>query len=719
LRVVDTMRAAPPAGDDSHDDELVRRVTAQAPLALAVFLACAAVAAVLEFVRFPERRLAMGGVSVLYVLLAGSAYLVVRRRPAATIPVLIGFVNAIGVIINVYHAELDASVALCVWVLTGLLCSTAVLLPWGRRPQALASIGALLAYPLNLQAPSADPLTWAAGGAYLLCVAALSTFAAALFGRYIRKGLHLSATLSEREARLQTYFDLSLVGTAIVGPDGACREVNEEFCRLFGLAARDVVGRPWFDLVVDGEREVARGLLYQALGRVPGRMDFQCVRPDGQPLYASIAIRGLPGATQAIDHALVLVHDVTARRQAELDQAASLARVDAARRSAEAASRAKDEFLATVSHELRTPLTPILAWADMLHEGDLGADDTTRGLGVIQRSARTQARLVDDLLDMSRIVAGEWEVTREPVDLRTVLVAALDVVCPVADAKGVSLGHELGDETVVVSGDPDRLQQIVWNLLSNAIKFTPRGGRVGVVLEGAGETARIRVTDTGEGIPPDFLPHVFEPFRQADGSSTRRHEGLGLGLAIVRALVERHGGTVAATSNGAGATFVIELPRLAAATEATMNGTSGLGPGSAIRFGTGRRRALQGLRVLVVDDDEDSNTVVSTLLLTRGAAVQTARSAAEALTIADAWRPDVVVSDIAMPGEDGIALLRALQARRGTIGQVPTIALTALGSNADRRRLLDAGFQAHVAKPFDPVHLAAVVETTAHATAAA
>jgi CheY-like chemotaxis protein len=303
------------------------------------------------------------------------------------------------------------------------------------------------------------------------------------------------------------------------------------------------------------------------------------------------------------------------------------------------------------------------------------------------------------------------------VDLRDVLASALDVVCPAADAKGVTLGRELGDAPVVVSGDADRLQQVVWNLLANAVKFTPRGGRVDVAIEATDDTARIVVNDTGEGIPADFLPHVFEPFRQADGSATRRHEGLGLGLAIVRALVERHGGTVCAASAGTGATFTVDLPRLA--TAPAVDRTAGPACVPAGAFGAGARRPLRGLRVLVVDDDEDSNTVVGTLLRTRGASVQTACSVSDALAIAESWRPDVVVSDIAMPGEDGIMLLRALQDRCGAIGSVPAIALTAYGSGADRRRLLDAGFQAHVAKPFDPVHLAAVVETTAHATAAA
>jgi PAS domain S-box-containing protein len=658
----------------------------------------------------------MGGVFVLYVVLVALAGTLVRRRPAWTIPVLVGFVNVIAVIINVYHAEVNASVAMCVWVLTALLGASAILFPWGRRAQAFASVGAILSYPVTLQTASVDPLAWGAGGAYLLCVVGLSVFGATLFDRYIRKDLQLTAALSEREARLQLYFDLSLVGTAVVGPEGTCREANEELCRLLGRHADDVIGRPWFDFVDPADREVARGLLYQALGNAPGRMDFRVPRPDGRPLHVTVAARGLPGADGTMDHALILVHDITERRRMDLERERSLARTEAARCQAEQANRAKDAFLATVSHELRTPLTPILAWADMLHEGDLGAERTSRGLQVIQRSARAQARLIDDLLDMSRIVAGEWEVTREPVDLRGVVAAALDIVAPAADAKGVRVERRLPARAVIVSGDSDRLQQVVWNLVSNGVKFTPRGGRVHVELDADGPIARIVVRDTGEGIPADFLPHVFDAFRQADGTSTRRHEGLGLGLAIVRALVERHGGRVHATSDASGAVFTVEIPLAPVDTHATLPQPSAAPPPSAF---PDTRHPLRGLQILVVDDDEDSNVVVSTLLTTRGADVRTAASAAEALTITDAWRPDVVVSDIAMPGDDGIALLRALRARREAIGDVPTIALTASSSHADRRRLLDAGFQAHVAKPFDPVHLAAVVETTAHVTHAA
>jgi PAS domain S-box-containing protein len=599
-----------------------------------------------------------------------------------------------------------------------LIAGSGVILPWGRRNQALASVGPLLSYPLLLVVGSGDPLTWATGGAYLLCVTALSTFGASLFAAHVEKDLRLSAALSEREARLQSYFDLSLVGMAVVGPDGHCHEVNEELCRMLDARPVELLGASWWMLMVHPEdRPVAAGLQAQAMGGAPVRMDLRCTSGDGGTIYATVAVRGLPGPSGALDHAIVLVHDITERRRVELEREESLERTEAARQQAEEASRAKDAFLATVSHELRTPLTPILAWADLLQSGDLGTTRTARAVSAIRRNARAQARLIDDLLDMSRIVAGEWRFELRPLDLVPIARAALDVVRPAADAKGVVLAAALPDRPLVVRGDPDRLQQVVWNLASNAVKFTPRGGCVYVAVKSAGGTVQLSVQDTGEGIPREFVPHVFEPFRQADASANRRHAGLGLGLSIVHALVRRHGGTVRAESagEGRGATFTVELPELPASA-LTSPSAGGERVEPAVDLMNGPRAVLRGLHVLVVDDDADSNAVVSTLLVARGAEVRTALSAHDALALVGEWRPDVVVSDIAMPGEDGVAFLRALRARGGA-GDVPAIALTAYGTGEDRRRLLDAGFQAHVPKPFDPVHLAAVVETAAYSSA--
>jgi PAS domain S-box-containing protein len=573
----------------------------------------------------------------------------------------------------------------------------------------------LLTYPVHLAVGGGDPLAWAAGGAYLLMVVALSTFGSSLFAHYVEKDLQLTAALSEREARLQSYFDLSLVGMVIVGVDGRCHEVNEEFCRMLGAPASKLLGTPWTSVIAADDQPVASGLLAQALAGAPDRSDLRLVGADGTTIHTTVAVRGLPGADGATDHAMILVHDISARRLVEMERERSLEHTEAARHRAEEASRAKDAFFATVSHELRTPLTPILAWANLLQAGGLGVTRTARAVNAIRRNAYAQARIIDDLLDMSRIVAGEWSFDFRPIDLSAVTRAAIEGAQAAAGAKRIMLMAELPDRPVAVRGDADRMQQVVWNLISNGIKFTPPGGHITVTVKSADGVAKLVVQDTGEGIPREFVPHVFEPFRQADASPGRRYAGLGLGLAIVRALVDRHEGTIRVDSAGSrrGTVFTVELPELPEGLPPEdASGSARVEP--AVGLMDGPRAALRGLKVLVVDDDPDSNAVVKALLAARGAEVRTVLSAAEGLAMADQWRPDIVVSDIAMPGEDGVAFLHQLRGRRDTIGNVPAIALTAYGSSADRRQLLDAGFQAHVAKPFDPVHLAAVVETTVY-----
>jgi PAS domain S-box-containing protein len=688
---------------DSYEAEVVRRVAARAPLGFAIFVTCLLLSAFFEMLRFPERRPWMAGFALGFVALVAVTWTLVRHRPRWSPWLMVGFVNVVGVALNAYHAIVGAQLAMCIWTLTGLLGASAVIVPWGRSWQSLACVGVLLSYPLHLAAGT-DPLTWAAGGTYLLVVVSLSVFGASLFARDLRSALQLTAALSEREARLQTYFDLALVGTAILAPDGTCRELNDELCTMLGYSRDELLGVSWAVLLHPEERDAAPATLAEALA-APRRREMHCVRKDGDVIDAIVSLRGLPGAEGRVDHVMLLVQDITERKRTE-------ARTEAARRAAEEANRAKDSFLAAVSHELRTPLTPILAWAGILND-ELPAEGTRRALAAIQRNAKAQERLIEDLLDVSRIVSGSWRLALEPVAFAPVVHAAVDVLRPAAEDKGVALDVAIAGETVIVRGDTERLQQIVWNLVSNAVKFTPRGGRVQVTLARSEASARLTVCDTGEGIGPDFLPHVFERFRQADSSSTRRHGGLGLGLAIVRALVERHGGTVLAESPGVGqgATFTVDLPLFARTRADVVDGEP------AARDGDAPLPALRGLQVLVVDDDADSNDAVSALLAARGADVRTALSTSEALEIVGRWHPDVVVSDIAMPGEDGCAFLRALRARRGAVGEVPAIALTAYAGSADRNRLLAAGFHAHVAKPFDPVQLAAVVETAAHAGA--
>jgi hydrogenase large subunit len=403
---------------------------------------------------------------------------------------------------------------------------------------------------------------------------------------------------------------------------------------------------------------------------------------------------------------LLVMRDVTERAQAEAERAELLAREQAARADAERANRAKDEFLATLSHELRTPLSAILGWTRMLRTARLDEATVARALQTIERNAKLQAQLVEDLLDVSRIITGKLAIDVHVVELGSIIEAALEVVRPAAQAKGIRLDAALDPAAGLVSGDPNRLQQIVWNLLSNAIKFTPAAGRVAIRLERAGLHARITVTDTGQGLNPDFLPHVFERFRQADSSSTRAHGGLGLGLAIVRQLVELHGGTVGVASPGLGkgATFGVNLPLTGVAAPA-----GDAGPDVADeRADPGV--SLEGLRVLVVDDQEDARELVRLFLTTHGAEVTSAASVAEAMAALERAIPDVLVTDLAMPHEDGYALLRRVRALAHERGRpIPVLAVTAFAGVEDSRRVRAAGFAAHLAKPVEPQQIARAV----------
>jgi len=378
------------------------------------------------------------------------------------------------------------------------------------------------------------------------------------------------------------------------------------------------------------------------------------------------------------------------------------------RAEAEVASRAKDEFLAMVSHELRTPLNAILGWTVMLRAPN-AAQNLERGLAVIERNARAQAKLIEDVLDVSRIISGKLALSLGPTSVGEAILASIETVTPAAQAKGIAISASVPDKAITITADAQRIQQVVWNLLSNAVKFTPKGGSIRVRVALDGSDVRIEVSDTGEGIRPDSLPFVFEPFQQADTSTTRRHGGLGLGLAIVKQLVVAHGGTVSAHSDGPGkgATFLVELPARSAIP--AISATSRLGADGAERDRVGTSR-LDGLRLLVVDDEEDALALVSQVLTAHGAEVFAAASAKDALEKVPNVRPDVIVSDIGMPGEDGYTLvrkLRSLPAEQG--GRTPAIALTAYAREEDAERAFAAGYQLHVAKPVEPAQLAKMV----------
>ena len=388
-----------------------------------------------------------------------------------------------------------------------------------------------------------------------------------------------------------------------------------------------------------------------------------------------------------------------------------------ARKEAEEANRIKDEFLATLSHELRTPLTAIIGWSAMLRGNKFDEATVANALETIERNAKAQAQIIEDLMDVSRIITGKLRLDVQAVELASVVAAAVDAIRPAAEAKNIRLQALLDPQAGPVSGDPSRLQQVVWNLLTNAVKFTPKGGRVQVRLERVNSHVEVTVSDTGQGIAPEFLPHVFDRFRQADMTYTREHGGLGLGLSIVRQLVELHGGTVHAESagTGQGATFVVQLPIMAARRQAERpeRRHPTAGGGAPLECPP----SLAGLRVLVVDDEADTRVLLRAMLERCGSEVMTAASAAEALELFKESRPDVLVSDIGMPGEDGYALIgsvRKLEEGRG--GRVPAVALTAYARAEDRVRALRAGFQVHVPKPIEPVELVTVVASLAGRT---
>ena len=434
---------------------------------------------------------------------------------------------------------------------------------------------------------------------------------------------------------------------------------------------------------------------------------FRMIREDGTicPLeWRGRVVRDVDGRPTFVSGVAL---DVTEARRAEADRereirelSAALAREQLLRRQAEESSRLKDEFLATISHELRTPLGAILGWAQMLRQRPVEQGDLERGLATIERNARTQAKLVEDILDVSRIITGKLSLRARRMDLNIAVANAVDVVRPTAEAKGVTLVACYPAESTMIAADSDRLQQVVWNLLANAVKFTPRGGQVVVTVSCEAGEALIEVRDTGLGIKSDFLPHIWERFRQGDNSTTRRYGGLGLGLAIVRSLVEAHRGTVRAESKGegSGATFSIRLPILAL-------------PGDTVEEEVSRpmhdmvsierfRSELHLARVLVVDDDADTREFVSAVLHAKGAEVVSVHSAAEALKGLEWFKPHVLISDVGMPEADGYELvrrIRELPPERG--GAMPAIALTAHARSEDRQAALQAGFQMHLPKP--------------------
>jgi PAS domain S-box-containing protein len=496
--------------------------------------------------------------------------------------------------------------------------------------------------------------------------------------------------------------------------------------RLLGYREAEILGKS--SSIIFTPEDIDRGADKQELheAATEGRAEDERwhVRKDGSRFWASGIVSPLRDETGQLRGFAKIMRDFTERKQAEDERAQLLARErearavsEAARSAAEVANRLKDEFLATLSHELRSPLNAMLGWIRLLNTRKFDSVTTARAMETIERSARSQAQLVEDLLDVSRIIQGKLRLNVQPVELVSAIQAAFETVRPAAEAKEIRLETEIDPTVGPVAGDSDRLQQVVWNLLANAIKFTPKGGRVCVRLERIDSHVEVSVSDTGQGIDPDFVPYVFERFRQADSSSTRVYSGLGLGLAIVRHLVELHGGTVRADSKGEGqgAVFTVKLPLIPVRPEVNNLEQVHLPIEGRVTFD--KSPSLEGLRVLVVDDEADSREFLIALLEQCGAEVIAVTSASEAIEAVSQVKADVLVSDIGMPLEDGYSLIgkvRLLKAEQG--GQIPAVALTAYASREDRTRAIAAGFQMHIPKPVEPVELVTVVASLARTT---
>ncbi len=468
--------------------------------------------------------------------------------------------------------------------------------------------------------------------------------------------------------------------------------VNRRAEQLLRCERSALVGRVVSDVIP----ELDGSPFAQAYERAMARGEEVALTAWWGPHHAWYEVRALPTPAALV----VLARDVTAEKTAEAERDAAFAREKEQRARAEEASRMKDEFLATLSHELRTPLNAIVGWAHMLQAGELSAVEQGRAVETVLRNARLQATLIEDLLDVSRIVTGKLALIQEPIAIGRAVVSAVESARPTASARGVALTVRVTEDCGEVLGDPARLQQVLWNLLSNALKFTPHGGHVEVRAAREEGEVVFEVADDGEGIDPAFLPHLFERFRQGDTSASRIHGGLGLGLAITRHVVEAHGGTVHAASEGAGrgTTFRVRLPAAA-----------GIGLSSFDEEPppvSGTRGALTGARVLVVDDEEDSRDLLAALLEHEGAEVRTAASAADAFVALAARPPHVLVCDIGMPVQDGYSFLRQLRAAgEASGGWVPAIALTGYARPEDSHAALLAGFQMHVTKPVEPSKL--------------
>jgi hypothetical protein len=490
--------------------------------------------------------------------------------------------------------------------------------------------------------------------------------------------------------------------------------------RIKGYTAREIIGQHFSIFYPDDVRE--SGWPEHELQVASEKGSFVDngwrVRKDGTTFWANVTITALRDDTGRLLGYAKLTRDLTEAKRVEAMEVANQQRDEmleaerSARMAAQRATRVKDEFLATLSHELRTPLSAILGWTQVLLRGESvkGPDAQKRAIEVIERNARAQIQLIDDLLDLSRVMAGKIRLDLQQVSFVSIVEAAVDTVRPTADAKGIRLKAILGSSQDIVSADSARMQQVVWNLLTNAIKFTPKGGQVQALLQRVNSHLELSVSDTGIGIPASYLPHVFDRFSQRDSSTTRTFGGLGLGLAICKQLVELHGGSIRAASQGEnqGATFFVQLPlsimQLQDQSSARIHPTTEVEPGEILSL-----PRLEGVHVIVVDDEADARDLLRTVLEAQGARVTSFASAEDALAGLKTIRPTVLICDVGMPKTDGYQLIRKFRAEEPRSERIPALALTAFARAEDRKRSLVAGYQAHLVKPFDVGELVLVV----------
>ncbi|MEG4199100.1 response regulator [Microcoleus sp. Pol12A5] len=514
----------------------------------------------------------------------------------------------------------------------------------------------------------------------------------------------VNSELSKSEERFRTLCACSPLGIYLADVEGRCTYINPRCQAICGLTLEESLAEVWQREVhpEDRDRVVADWLAwikesqeYSNEFRLAGSETVRWVHVQSSPMFSDLG--------KLIGH-VGTVRDVTDRKQAE-EERGRLLREQVARQEAERANQMKDEFLAILSHELRTPLNAILGWSRLLRTKTFDQDTIEKALETIERNAKSQSQLIEDILDVSRILRGKLNLNKHPIRLESAINLAIDSLQPLAEEKSIVLELTCSPNVGEVMGDFDRLQQIVWNLLSNAIKFSPQEGKVEVRLESVGDEAQIEIIDSGIGIAPDFLPYVFDRFRQADSSTTRSYGGLGLGLAIVRHLVELHGGKVYAENNpGVGAKFTVALP-------VAQRKTQGAGDAwSPLNDATEVLPTLTNLQLLVVDDDDDTREFLIALLEDEGAIVRSAASVAGAVAALESYWPDLLLSDIGMPQADGyelIARVREMEVLRG--GKMPAIALTAYAREEERKQALEAGFQMHLSKPVDITKLIAAI----------